>query len=216
MNKKITSVALAAALSLGTIATVTVAKADSGRATGVQSRLTTVLSGLVTSGTITQAQSNAITAALLASAPVKPMAGIKEAMGFGFGVNSAAHQAVITTTLGITAADLKAARTAGTSLAILAGVKKAVLITALVNFETTEIDAAVTAGKITPAQAVTAKAGLLVRITAQVEAVPGPKMNGMMKGNKMHGADNDNKAPGIATSSLKMSSKKLAKKPSVN
>jgi len=184
MNKKMTSVALAAALAFGTIATASTAKADSDNVMGVQSRLTTVLSGLVTSGTITQAQSNAITAALLATAPVKPMAGIKEAMGFGFGVKSAAHQAVITTTLGITAADLKAARTAGTSLSTLAGVKKAALITALVNFETTEIDAAVTAGKITPAQAVTAKAGLIVRITAQVEAVPGPKMNGMMRAGK--------------------------------
>jgi hypothetical protein len=191
MNKKITSVALAATLAFGTIATASTAKADSDNAMGVQSRLTTVLSGLVANATITQAQSNAITAALLASAPVKPAAGINGLMGGGFGMNSAAHQAVITTTLGITAAELKAARTARIPLGTLAGVKKAALITAIVNFETTEIDAAVTAGKITAAQAVTAKAGLLARVTAAVDSVPGPKMNSPKKGNKMHGADDD-------------------------
>ena len=193
MNKKITSVALAAALAFGTIATATTAKADSDNAIGVPSQVATVLSGLVANSTITQAQSNAITAALLAAAPVKPAAGIYGLMGGGFGMNSAAHQAVITSTLGITAAELKAARTARIPLGTLAGVKKTALITALVNFETTEIDAAVTAGKITAAQAVTAKAGLLARVTAGVDAVPGPKMNSMKKGNKMHGADDDDK-----------------------
>ena len=215
MNKKITSVALAAALSLGTIATVSTAKADPGHAVGVPSQLATVLSGLVSNGTITQAQANAINAALVAAAPIKPPAGMNGGMGDILGKNTAAHEAVITTTLGITAADLKAARKAGTPLATLAGVKKAALITALVNFETTQIDAAVTAGKITAAQAVTAKADLLARVTAQVEAVPGPKMNGIKKGSKMHGADDDDNAPKINTSSLKMPSKKSGKKPSV-
>jgi len=186
MNKKITSVALAAALSLGTIASISTAKADSDNAIGVSSKLATVLSGLVANSTITQAQSNAITAALIAAAPVRPMAGIKEAMGAGFGKNSAAHQAVITTTLGITAADLKAARLAGTPLGTLAGAKRAILITALVNFETTEIDAAVTAEKLTAAQAVTAKASLNARVTAEVDAVPGPKMGPKM-GPNMNG-----------------------------
>jgi hypothetical protein len=176
MNKKIAAVVMASALSLGTVAT---AQADTGRMAGVPTQVATVLSGLVTTGTITQAQADAITAAITAAAPVRTKI---DGMG-SMGVKSAAHQALIISTLGITAADLSAARLAGKSLATLAGDKKAALITALVNLETTEIDAAVTAGKLTATQATTAKAGLTARITKQVEAVPGSKIGGMGKGN---------------------------------
>jgi len=185
MNKKIAAAALATALSFGTIATISTANADTGHAVGVPPQITTVLSGLVTKGTINQAQADAITAALTAAAPAKPFKQMGRGMGIG-GINSAAHEAVITSTLGITAADLQAARVAGKSLATLAGDKKAALITALINFETTEIDAAVTAGKMTAAQATTAKAGVTARVTAQVENVPGVKVDGMGKG---HGKD---------------------------
>ena len=175
MNKKIAAVVMASALSLGTIAT---AQADSERGDGIQSKVATVLTGLVTKGTITQAQADAITAAITAAAPVREkIDGIKS-----MGKNSAAHQALIISTLGISADDLSAARLAGKSLATLAGDKKAALITALVNLETTEIDAAVTTGKLTSARATTAKAGLTARVTAHVEAVPGPKVKGMDKG----------------------------------
>lgn len=178
MNKKIAAVVMATTLSLGTIATFSTAQADPERSVGVPSKVAKVLSGLVTKGTITQAQADSITAALTAAAPVKPMASGMGAMG----KNSAAHQALIISTLGITTADLSAARLAGKSLATLAGDKKATLITALVNLETTEIDAAVTAGKLTAAQATTAKAGLTARVTANVEAVPGSKIGGISKG----------------------------------
>ena len=175
MNKKIAAVVMASALSLGTIAT---AQADSERGDGIQSKVATVLTGLVTKGTITQAQADAITAAITAAAPVREkIDGIKS-----MGKNSAAHQALIISTLGISADDLSAARLAGKSLATLAGDKKAALITALVNLETTEIDAAVTAGKLTAARATTMKAGLTARVTAHVEAVPGSKIAGMGKG----------------------------------
>ena len=199
MKKKIAAAAIAAALSIGTITSISSAQADHGAAKGIPSQVTTILSGLVTSGTITQAQADAITAAINAAAPVKPLAG----------KDHAAEEAVITSTLGITAADLKAARVAGKSLATLAGDKKAALITALVNFETTEIDAAVTAGKITAAQATTLKAGLTARVTAKVESVPGPKLgemgkDRMGKGKKMHGPSDD--APKTTSSSLKKSS----------
>ena len=49
------------------------------------------------------------------------------------------------------------------------------MIAALVAFETKEIDAAVTAGKLTAAQATTLKANLTAHITAGVEKVKGPK-----------------------------------------
>ncbi|CAB4758902.1 unannotated protein [freshwater metagenome] len=178
MNNKISAVVIATALSLGTIATVSTAQADPGKVVGVSTKVSTILSGLVVKGTITQTQSDAISAAFTAAAPVRPMAG---AWG-SIGKDSAAHQALIISTLGITAADLSAARVAGKSLATLAGDKKAALITALVNLETTEIDAAVTAGRLTATQATTAKAGLTTRVTKHVEAVPAPKIGGMGKG----------------------------------
>lgn len=174
---------MATALSFGTIATISTAQAEEEHAGG-PAKVATVLSGLVTKGTITQAQSDAITAAITAAAPVKHMAGGMGSMG----KNSAAHQALIISTLGITAADFSAARLAGKSLATLAGEKKATLITALVNLETTEIDAAVTSGKLTAAQATSAKAGLTARITANVDAVPGSKIGGM---GKREGQDKD-------------------------
>ena len=182
MKKKIAAAAIAAALSIGTITSISSAQADHGAAKGIPSQVTTILSGLVTSGTITQAQADAITAAINAAAPVKPLKPLA-------GKDHAAEEAVITSTLGITAADLKAARVAGKSLATLAGDKKAALITALVNFETTEIDAAVTAGKMTAAQATTAKAGLTARVTAQVEQVPGPKVGAIGGKGKGHGKE---------------------------
>lgn len=181
MNKKITAVAIAAALSIGTIASVSTAHADRGDSKGVSSRIATILPGLVANGTLTQAQADALTAALVAAAPIKSMLGKKhEAM-----------EGVVTSTLGITTADLQAARDAGKSLATLAGDKKAALITALVNFKSSEIDAAVTAGKLTSTQATTMKSGLNARVTAMVESVPGSKHGGigkdrMGKGKKMH------------------------------
>ena len=182
MNKKIAAAAIAAALSIGTITSVSTAQADSGRTKGVPPQVATVLSGLVTKGTLTQAQSDAITAALTAAAPVRPV----------IDKDHEATEAVITATLGITEADLKAARVAGKSLATLAGDKKAALITALVNLKSTQIDAAVTAGTLTAAQATTMKAGLTARVTAMVESVPAPKMGkmgkeGMGKGKRMQG-----------------------------
>ena len=185
MNKKIAAAAIAAALSIGTITSISNAQADSGRTKGVPSQVATVLSGLVAKGTLTQAQSDAITAALTAAAPVRPV----------IAKDHVATKAVITATLGITEDDLKAARVAGKSLATLAGDKKAALITALVNLKSTQIDAAVTAGTLTAAQATTMKAGLTARVTAMVESVPAPKMGkmgkqgkeGMGKGKRMQG-----------------------------
>jgi polyhydroxyalkanoate synthesis regulator phasin len=185
MNKKITAAAMAAALSIGTIASVSTAHADRGHVRGVSSQVATILSGLVAKGTLNQAQADAITAALTAAAPAKPV----------FDKNRDAMEAVITSTLGITAADIQAARVAGKSLATVAGDKKAALVTALVNFKTTEIDAAVTAGKLTAEQATKMKSGLTARVTAMVESVPGPKMGkmgkeGMGKGKRMHSPSN--------------------------
>ena len=134
-----------------------------------------VLAKLVTAGTITQAQSTAILAALQAAhAAAHPqMDGGNGGPGLGHpGVNIQEDLTVITTTLGITSAQLQTDLAAGKSLATIAGAKTAALITALVTAETTEINARVTSGAITQAQATTLIAGLNAAITTAVNATP--------------------------------------------
>ncbi len=138
----------------------------------------TVLDGLVTAKTITQAQEDAILAAFAAARPAggPDSDGPNGHMGGKGGPGFAAEQNTILTTLGITAADLDAARVAGKSLATLAGAKTTALINALVALENSEIDAHVTAGTMTAAQATTAKANVVAQVTAQVNGVPGMGM----------------------------------------
>ena len=151
---------------------------------GHEAELASVLAGLISKGTITQAQSDAITAALTA-------AHAAEAAEHGKGnaandAQRAAREALIATTVGIDAATIKTRLAAGETLGAIAGTKKAALISALVAAETKEIDAAVTAGKITAAQAVTLKAGLTAHVTAEVDAVRGAMGPGMGKGGPGH------------------------------
>ena len=134
-----------------------------------------VLAKLVTAGTITQAQSTAILAALQAAhAAAHPQMGDGNGgPGLGHpGVNIQEDLTVITTTLGITSAQLQTDLAAGKSLATIAGSKTAALITALVAAETTEINSRVTSGAITQAQATTLIAGLNAAITTAVNATP--------------------------------------------
>jgi len=84
--------------------------------------------------------------------------------------NHAAHEALISSTIGLDAAAIKTRLKAGESLGAIAGDKKDALIAALVAFSTTKIDAAVTAGKITAAQATTAKASSVVHVTQAVNS----------------------------------------------
>ena len=85
---------------------------------------------------------------------------------------------VVTSTLGITAAQLQSDLAAGKSLATIAGAKTSALITALVAAETTEINARVTAGQLTQAQATTLISGLTAAVTAAVNATPGQGFGG--------------------------------------
>lgn len=189
---------LITALSLGSIG---VAEASTHAAHKVSSSTTSVgqvdpvasvLAKLVTAGTITQAQSTAILAALQAARPAigndeageGPMG--HGAMGHGaMGFNMGEDLAVVTSTLGITAAQLQTDLLAGKSLATIAGTKTAALITALVAAETTEINARVTAGALTQAQATTLIAGLQAAVTTVVNATP--PVGGMEHGGHGHG-----------------------------
>jgi len=216
-NKKMSAVLLATAMTLGT---VSAASADAGHLPGVPPQVSTVLSSLVSKGTITQAQADAITAALTAAVPTPNASGTPSIGGFGgkggprggfgdgFGMNTAARQAIITSTLGITSADLQAARQAGKSLATIAGTKTAALITALVNYDSTQIDAAVTAGKLTSAQATTMKANLTTLVTNEVNNTG----RGGFGGHGMGGAGSAPKipTPGATTSAYKKATVKKA------
>jgi|LakMenE01Jun11ns_1017448.scaffolds.fasta_scaffold9524305_1 polyhydroxyalkanoate synthesis regulator phasin len=164
-KKRIAAVAITiAALTAGS---VSVASADDAAGKGVFK--TRVLAELVKAGTITQAQADAISKKLVdVKATMKASKAIREE-------RRAAREAVVTSTLGIDAATVKSRLVAGETLATIAGAKKDALITALVAFETKEIDAAVTAGKLTAAQATKLKANLTKNVTAGVEKIKGPK-----------------------------------------
>ncbi len=148
---------------------------------GPEAELTSVLAGLVTKGTITQAQSDAIVAALTAAHATQ-----EANRGADQATHDAAREALVATTIGIDAATIKTRLAAGETLGAIAGAKKSALITALVAAETSQIDAAVTAGKITAAQATTFKAGLAANITAAVDSVRGPAGPGMGQGGPGH------------------------------
>ena len=212
---RVAAVLLAGALSLGTVATANAAGTTIPTTPGAgnsvrpnpDQELATVLAKLVTAGTITQAQSDAITAAVKAAKPTPPagaklphsdtntIGGAPAMGGFpggkggpggmggfgmgrggmgGFGMNTAARQSVITSFLGTTAAALQTSLQSGKSLAQLAtaaGKAPADLITALVNYDNAQIDAQVTAGTLTSAQATALKANVTKRDTNEVNNV---------------------------------------------
>jgi len=172
MKKKLIAATAVAGLTLA-LGTAGVASAHDNKRGGGD-RSAAVLGDLVTKGTLTQAQVDAI----------------KSAMSAARDAGKAAHDAmhaertkVITDTLGIDEATLKSKLQAGESLATIAGAKKDALINALVAYETKKIDEAVTAGKLTAEKATSLKAELKTRITSHVE-----ETKGMGKGHgKGHG-----------------------------
>ena len=121
-----------------------------------------VLAELVKAGTITQAQSDAISKALV-NAPAAAKAAAE--------AQKAAHEKLIADTTGVAWADIQTRLQAGETLGAIAGAKKDALIAALVKEATDRIDAAVAAGRVTAEQATQQKTGLAERITADVSSV---------------------------------------------
>jgi polyhydroxyalkanoate synthesis regulator phasin len=122
-------------------------------------KITSLLSTLVSKGTITQSQADAIVQAA------------KDARAAGkvkMDKDRAAIDAIVTSTLGISIDTIKSRLKAGETLATIAGDNKA--ISSEIN---KQIDAAVTAGKLTAAQAITEKAKTTERVTNMVERVKG-------------------------------------------
>lgn len=145
--------------------------------------LVSVLAKLVTAGTITQVQSDAIVKALADDKVAKEAArdAARIANDAARLAQQAKHEAVITGALGITAAELKTQLQSGKTLAEIAGTKKDALIAALVAEKSADLDAAVTAGKLTAAQATNAKANLVALVTAEISSNR-PPMGGHMGG----------------------------------
>ncbi|CAN2212073.1 hypothetical protein MCEJIRE27_01012 [Candidatus Nanopelagicaceae bacterium] len=152
--------------------------------------LATLLSGLVTKGTITQAQADAIIAAVTAAESAHDAQ--RPPMG-GKGGPLDEHLTVIASTLGVDTTTVLTRLKAGDSLATIAGAKKDTLIAALVADETKQIDAAVTAGKLTAAQATSMKANLVAHVTEIVNAThPVGAPNGGPKGGDDRGGRGEN------------------------
>ena len=132
---------------------------------GPRADVAAILAGLVSKGTITQAQSDAI---------VKALDDAHAAMGPGKGIDrpdQAATLTLISKTIGVDEATIKSRLAAGESLAAIAGAKKDALIAALVADENKRIDAAVTAGKLTADQATKLKANVTAHVTDRVNSV---------------------------------------------
>jgi hypothetical protein len=85
----------------------------------------------------------------------------------------AAIETLISTTIGVDSATIKSRLQAGESLAQIAGAKKDALIAALVADHTKRIDAAVTAGALTAAQATEMKKNLVAHVSEEVNEVGG-------------------------------------------
>jgi len=114
----------------------------------------------------------------------KPMGGGHAAHHAAKDAEHEARQALVSKTIGVDSATVRARLAAGESLGAIAGAKKAELIAVLVADHTKRIDADVTAGKLTAAQATTLKAELTAHVTAKVDRVGGKGDPGMGKGGK--------------------------------
>jgi hypothetical protein len=168
-------VANAASKSSRTVVTKSVTKfaqqGDNSRKLGAPAAaLDSILTGLVTKGTITQVQADAIKAAVETAKANRPGKEIRP--------NRAAKEALIASTLGIDSAVIKSRLKAGETLAAIAGDKKDALIAVLVTELSKKIDEKVTAGKITAAQATILKANLVAHVEQKISKVKGKRGHG--------------------------------------
>ena len=125
--------------------------------------LKSVLDGLVTDGTITQAQADAIAAKLDAARAANPAPEKKLRCIGGANLDD------IATALGITADDLRTQLEGGATLSSIAGDKVAALTTLLTDKAMARIDQGLTDGKITAETAATIKAGVPAMVTAMLD-----------------------------------------------
>ncbi len=159
---------------------------------GPVNAVTSVLAALVTKGTITQAQADAIVAAVTAAQVAER--GVEGSPKRVAHPDRAVIDKLISDSIGVDTATIKSRLRAGESLATIAGAKKDVLVAALVAEATKRIDAAVTAGTLTAAQATAMKSTLVAKTTAQINETRGAGFPGAPKGKKggrEHGGKGD-------------------------
>jgi hypothetical protein len=203
MNKKLVSISLGAGLVVGSAAGLIAVPAISGAQSTSSNtaaatapadrpdpsvRLNETLKPLVDAGTITQAQADAVIAALKADMPAHGERGPGGKGGPGLDVAAQA--------LGMTTDELHTALEGGQTLAQVAsdkGVNVQVVIDALVASATNHINEEVTSGEITQAQADTKLADLSQRVTDRVNN-PRPE-GGPRGGHGPKGAPADQTAP---------------------
>jgi polyhydroxyalkanoate synthesis regulator phasin len=152
---------------------------------GGAEKLTELLTALVAKGTITQAQADAIIAAQAAARAAHEAA--HEAREAGKSIVKPIKGELLTlisTATGVDTATVETRVRAGESLAEIAGAKKDALVAALVADHNKRIDAAVTAGTLTAAQATILKANVTAHVTKLVEAKPAPMFRGGKRGDR--------------------------------
>ncbi len=192
MRKKIATVVAGVALGASGMLLAGPALAAAGApdaAAAVTSRVDRVkqaLTGLVTDGTLTQAQADKV-ATTLGNADLGGRGGHGPGgFGPGGGPGRGADLDAAAKALGVTAADLRTALQGGRTLAQVAADKRvpvATLVTALVDAEKAELAQAVKDGRLTQAQADQRGADLTARVTDRVNAtrpargthLPGPE-----------------------------------------
>ena len=203
MRSKLATFALAGALGITGVAGATfvvpaVSYAATGDSTALDARVTslkTALAGLVTDGSLTQAQADEVATTLAESRP--------EGLGRGGrGGGGRIDIAAAAQALGITPEELRTQTRAGQTLADIAaaeGVAEADLVDALVAAAGTRLAEAVTAGRLTQAEADARAADLETRITASLDELCGPGGRG---GRGPAGDDEaeDSRAPSTAPS----------------
>ena len=175
MNKKLVSISLGAGLAVGSVAGLIAVPAISGAQSTSSTASATApanrpdpsvrmgesLKPLVDAGTITQAQADAVIAALVADMPQGGQHGGKGGPG----------SEVVAQALDMTVDELHTAVDGGQTLAQVAeskGVNVQVVIDALVAERTNHINEEVTSGEITQAEADTKLADLTQRVTDMV------------------------------------------------
>ena len=174
MKKRLIAAIVSTAVAL-TVSGTTFASADNRMGGREGKGINSLLSSLVTNGTITQSQADAI------AKSATDLRGAAKAMKEA---NRASLDAVVTSTLGISLDTVKSRMKAGESLAQIAGAKKDALIAALTTEVNKQIDAAVAAGKVSAAQAATQKAKTTERVTKMVNNLKYKGYKGFKGGNR--------------------------------
>lgn len=158
-------------IAIGAVASaLTLSAAGFVAAAGVQGNgPASVLSSLVNDGTLTQKQADKVE---------KAFENQREERGAAHEERRAEMEALISSTLGISEADLEAAREEGKTLADLAGDQKDALIAAISAHMSSKIDQGVADGKLTATQADEMKAKATQRATDIVDGNGRPGRGG--------------------------------------